>query len=53
MYTEITGYVGNEYVIAKVYYGSDSDLSHYIYQGKTYVGTVIFTHINSERKYFY
>ena len=43
------GYVGNQLVEAHEYPGKDSDLSFYIVNGKTYVGTARFTEIISRK----
>ena len=46
-YTKKTGLVGRESVTAYEYPGSDFGLSHYNFQGKTYVGTVVFSSVES------
>ena len=52
-YTKITGYVDRTPVIAYVYPGLDSGLSHYKIDGKTKIGTVNFTTISKEEKVEY
>lgn len=44
-YEKITGIVGRDPVVAYVYHGSDSGLSHYVHKGTTKMGTVKFTYI--------
>lgn len=53
MYTKKTGYVGRESVTAFIYPGSDSGLSHYKFQGKTFVGTVEFSSVESVEQIIY
>ena len=36
------GFVGNKEVVAYTYSGVDSGLNHYVLEGKTYAGNVVF-----------
>ena len=52
-YKKISGYVGQTPVTAYVYPGADYGLSHYVIDGKTNFGTVVFTKITNEKEIKY